>query len=424
MDDISTGTLVSLLVFLIVISAFFTSSETAMMALNRYKLKHLSNQGNTGAKRAEKLLEHPDRLISLTLFGDNLSKILASIIATVIGMRLYSDIGIAIAIGSLSLIILVFADVIPKTVANLYPKQISNLSSPVLTILMQLFFPIIAIINRVTNGCLFLCRLHPHRNNKTPFTAEELRTIVNEAGGSLPKRHQNMLLSILELEEVTVDDIMVPRNEIIGINVNDDWKSIMRQLTHAPHTRMVLYRDQIDEVVGMLRVREAYRMMVENSFSKENLLRAADEIYFIPQGTALNQQLLKFQRNKQRTGLIVNEYGDITGLITLEDILEEIVGEFTTSLSPSHADEITKLPDGSYMIEGSANIRDLNKSLCWNLSTNGPRTLNGLILEQLEDIPHTKVSIEVQGHHMEIIKVADNRIKQVKIFPDSKDVTV
>lgn len=264
----------------------------------------------------------------------------------------------------------------------------------------------------------------PRQKKKAYLSSGELRTIVNEAEAGLPERHKNMLLSILDLEEVTVDDIMVPRNEINGINVNDDWKAILRQLTHAPNTRIVLYRDKIDDVVGILRVREAYRMMVENAFDKKNLLRAADEIYFIPQGTRLNQQLLKFQQNKERIGLIVNEYGDIIGLITLEDILEEIVGEFTTSLSPSLADEIVKCPDGSYMIEGSANIRDLNKSLCWNLPTNGPRTLNGLILELLEDIPNPKASINVQGHHMEIVKVEENRIKQIKILPNQKNISL
>ncbi|EOD78728.1 Hemolysin [Grimontia indica] len=420
MDDISTGTLATVLVLLIFISAYFSGSETGMMALNRYRLRHLSKQGHKGAKRVEKLLERPDRLIGLILIGNNLVNILASAIATILGMRLFGDLGVAIATGGLTLVILVFAEVTPKTLAALYPERVSYTSSLLLNVLMKALYPLVWVVNGITNGFLKILGLATDNSGKDNLSSEELRTVVNEAGGLIPRRHQNMLLSILELEEITVDDIMVPRNEITGINVNDDWKAIMRQLTHAPHGRMVLYRDNIDEVVGMLRVREAYRMMVENEFNKENLLRAADEVYYIPEGTPLNVQMLKFQRNKQRIGMIVDEYGDIIGLVTLEDILEEIVGEFTTSLSPSLAEEITALPDGSFMIDGTANIRDLNKSLNWELPTDGPRTLNGLILEHLEDIPSSQLSIEVEGHQMEIVEVAENMIKQVKILPVPK----
>ncbi len=418
MDDVSTGTLVSLLVFLIVISAYFSSSETSMMALNRYRLKHLSKQGNKGAKRVEKLLERPDRLIGLILIGNNLVNILASAVATLLGMRLYGDLGVGIATGILTLVILVFSEVTPKTLAAIYPERVAFFSAPILKILMILLSPLVIIINFIANTFLRLFKISPRKQDIEHLSSEELRTLVNDAGGLIPKAHKNMLISILELESVNVNNIMVPRSEITGINVNDDWKSIMRQLTHAPHARMVLYRDQIDEVVGMLRVREAYRMMVENTFCKEHLLRAADEVYYIPEGTPLNIQLIKFQRNKERIGLIVNEYGDMIGLVTLEDILEEIVGEFTTSLSPRLEDEIITLSDGSYLIEGSANIRDLNKTLSLNLPTDGPRTLNGLILEHLEEIPEIKATIKVKGHHMEIISVAENRIKQVKVCPE------
>ena len=240
--------------------------------------------------------------------------------------------------------------------------------------------------------------------------------MVNEAGALIPKRHQNMLVSILDLENVTVDEIMIPRNELTGIDINDDWKSIVRQLTHSAHSRIVLYRDQIDEVVGMLRVKEAYRLMIEkNEFNKETLLRAADEIYFIPEGTPLNTQLLKFQRNKERIGLIVDEYGDIIGLVTLEDILEEIVGEFTTSISSNLSEEITPQKDGSFIIEGGVNLRELNKSLIWNLPNDGPRTLNGLILEHIEDIPEAGRTIKISNYQIEVIDVSKNRINLVKV---------
>lgn len=418
MDDISTGALFTILAILIVMSGYFSSSETGMMSLNRYRLKHLSNQGHKGAKRVEKLLSRPDRLIGLILIGNNLVNILASAIATILGMRLYGDYGVAIATGVLTLVILVFAEVTPKTLAAMYPERVSYSSSIVLNVLMKVLSPLVILVNFITNGFLKLLGLGANHNNKDNLSSEELRTVVHEAGGLIPRRHQEMLISILDLEHVTVNDIMVPRSEITGIDINDDWKSISRQLAHSPHGRIVLYRDQIDEVVGMLRLRESYRLMLEkNEFTKETLLRAADEIYFIPEATPLNSQLLKFQRNKERIGLVVDEYGDIQGLITLEDILEEIVGEFTTSMAPSLAEEITPQPDGSFMIEGSANIRDINKGLKWDLPTDGPRTLNGLILEHLEEIPETEISLEIEQHNMKIIAVEENKINLVKVFP-------
>ncbi|WP_299022105.1 CNNM domain-containing protein [uncultured Photobacterium sp.] len=424
MDDISTGVLFSLLILLLVISGYFSGSETGMMALNRYKLRHLANQGHRGAKRVEKLLSRPDRLIGLILIGNNLVNILASAIATILGMRLYGDMGVAIATGALTLVVLVFAEVTPKTLAALYPEKVSYTSSILLQLLMRILYPLVWLVNGITNSFLILLGLKVDNMNDSKLSSDELRTVVNEAGGLIPRRHQDMLLSILDLENVTVEDLMVPRSDIAAININDDWKSIVRQLSHSAHGRIVLFRDSIDEVVGMLRVREAYRLMMDkNEFSKENLLRAADEVYFIPEGTPLNIQLLKFQRNKERIGLIVDEYGDIQGLITLEDILEEIVGEFTTSMAPTLAEEITPQDDGSLMIEGSANIRDLNKSLNWDLPTDGPRTLNGLILEHLEDIPDSQLSIEVSGHQMEIIEVSENMIKLVKVLPNQLQKT-
>lgn len=421
MEDISTGILFALLACFIVISAYFSGTETGMMSLNRYRLKHLANSGHKGAKRVEKLLSRPDRLIGLILIGNNLVNILASALATILGMRLYGDVGVAIATGLLTLLVLVFAEVTPKTLAALYPERVSYASSILLIVLMKLLSPIVIMINLITNSFIRLLGVKAKHGGSDNLNSEELRTVVNEAGSLIPQRHQDMLISILDLEHVTVNDIMVPRNEITGIDINDDWKSIVRQLTHSPHGRIVLYRDQIDEVVGMLRLREAYRLMLEkNEFNKETLLRAADEVYFIPESTPLNVQLLKFQRKKERIGLIVDEYGDINGLVTLEDILEEIVGEFTTSIAPSLSEEITPQGDGSFLIEGSANIRDINKGLKWKLPTDGPRTLNGLILEHLEDIPESFVSLKVAGHKMEIVDLEENRIKLVKVYPVAK----
>jgi Mg2+/Co2+ transporter CorB len=419
LNDISTGILFALLACLIVISGYFSGSETGMMTLNRYRLKHLANHGHKGAKRVEKLLSRPDKLIGLILIGNNLVNILASAIATILGIRLYGDAGVAIATGALTLVILVFAEVTPKTLAALYPERVSFTSSFLLVILMNVMAPLVWFVNIITNGFIRILGLSSKQNGEHSLNSDELRTVVNEAGGLIPKRHQDMLLSILDLEHVTVNDIMVPRNEITGININDDWKSIVRQVTRSPHGRVVLYRENIDEVVGILKLRDAFRFMLEkNEFNKEMLLRAADEVYFIPESTPLNVQLLKFQRNKERIGLIVDEYGDIDGLITLEDILEEIVGEFTTSMSANSCDEIISQADGSFIIDGSANIRDINKYLRWKMPTDGPRTLNGLILEHLEDIPQTKLNVRVADHAMEIIEVEENRIKLVKVYPN------
>ncbi|HDR1632052.1 TPA: CBS domain-containing protein, partial [Pasteurella multocida] len=255
-------------------------------------------------------------------------------------------------------------------------------------------------------------------NKSTSLSPEELRSIVNESGKFIPSAHQEMLLSILDLEGVTVDDIMVPRNDIGGIDIDDDWKAIMRQLNHAAHGRVVLYKGNMDEnILGMLRVREAYRLMLDkNEFNKETLIRAADEVYFIPEGTPLNSQLLNFRNNKERIGLVVDEYGDIKGLVTLEDILEEIVGEFTTSTAPSINDEVIPQSDGSLIIEGSANLRDLNKLFDWNLDTEDARTFNGLILEHLEEIPEEGTVCEINGLQITILEVNDNMIKQAKVI--------
>ncbi len=414
MESIPTSTLFALLIFLVLISAYFSGSETAMMALNRYKLRHLSNQGNKRAKRVEKLLSRPDRLIGLILIGNNLVNISASAIATVIGIRLYGDLGVAISTGILTLVILVFSEVTPKTLAALYPAKIAFTSSFILNVLIKLLAPLVWVVNVITSTLLRVFRI-PQDKEKDSLNTEELRTIVNEAASLIPRRHQDMLLSILELGELNVNDIMVPRNDIFGININDDWKAILRQLTRAPHARMVLYRDNINETVGMLRIREAFRMMVENKFNKETLLRAADEVYYIPEGTPLNIQMLKFQRNKERIGLIVNEYGDIVGLVTLEDILEQIVGQFTTSL-PTPLDKEIQKTDGGIIIDGCTNIREINKAFDIDLPTDGPRTLNGLVLEHLEDIPCHQVSLQIKGYRMEILSVSENKIEQVKIL--------
>ncbi|WP_345873951.1 HlyC/CorC family transporter [Shewanella algae] len=416
MDDISTGILLIILLLLILISAYFSGSETAMMTLNRYRLRHLANNGHKGARRAIKLLDRPDRLIGLILIGNNLVNIMASSIATILGIRLWGDLGLAIATGVLTLVVLVFAEVTPKTVAALHPERIAFPSSLVLKWLLWLFSPLVKSVNIITSFILRLMGIRSIRADDA-LSQEELRTVVHEAGALIPRRHQEMLLSILDLEKVTVEDIMVPRSELYAININDDFKSINKQVIQSPHTRVLLYRDNIDDAVGFVHLRDALRLQSKEQFSKSSLLRAVKELYFIPEGTPLNVQLANFQHNKERIGLVVDEYGDIQGLVTLEDILEEIVGDFTTSMVTTPSEDITPQQDGSFLIDATINIRDLNKEMEWDFPTDGPKTLNGLILEYLEEIPQANTSLRLAGYPMEVVEVADNMIKTVRIMP-------
>ncbi|MFM1384055.1 HlyC/CorC family transporter [Yersinia enterocolitica] len=417
MDHVSTSTLIIILVIMVVVSAYFSASETGMMTLNRYRLRHLSKQGNRAARRVEKLLRRPDRLISLVLIGNNLVNILASALATIVGIRLYGNAGVAIATGVLTFVVLIFAEVMPKTIAALYPERVAFPSSVLLAPLQKIMLPLVWLLNTITRGLMRLCGIHGNVHSSDAVSKDELRSIVNESHSQISRRNQDMLISVLDLEKVTVSDIMVPRNEVVGIDINDDWKSIMRQLTHSPHGRIVLYRQSLDDAIGMLRVREAYRLMTEKKeFNKENLLRAADEIYFIPEGTPLNVQLVKFQRNKEKVGMIVDEYGDIQGLVTVEDILEEIVGDFTTSMSPSLAEEVNPQSDGSVLIDGSANVRELNKAFNWSLPIEA-RTINGMLLEELEEIPQVDAQVRVGNYLIDVLDVQENMIKRVRVTP-------
>ena len=418
MENVSTTTLIIILCVMVLVSAWFAGSETGMMTLNRYKLRHQAKNGNRAARRVEKLLRRPDRLLSLVLIGNNLVNILASALATIVGMRIHGDEGVAIATGILTFVVLVFAEVLPKTVAALYPERVAFPSSLLLVPLQYIMLPLVWLLNTITRLLMRIAGIRADGAINSALSKEELRTIVYESRSLMSRRNQDMLLSVLDLEKVSVDDIMVPRNEIVGININDDWKSVVRQLSHSPHGRIVLFRDSLDDCVGMLRVREAWRMMTEKKeFTKETLLRAADEIYYIPEGTPLNTQLVKFQRNKEKAGVVVDEYGDIKGLVTIEDILEEIVGDFTTSMSPSLAEEVMPQNDGSVLIEGSANVREINKAFNWQLPEQEARTINGMLLEGLEEIPAIATRVQIGHYNVDILDVQDNMIKQVRITP-------
>jgi Mg2+/Co2+ transporter CorB len=393
-------------------SAFFSGSETGMMSLNRYRLKHLVKSGHSSAKRVAKLLDRPDRLIGVILIGNNFVNILASSIATVIALRLWGDAGIAIATALLTITILIFGEVTPKTLAALYPERIAYPASLVLSPLLKLLYPLVWCVNLICNSILRLIGISETQASKDHLSREELRTLVFESGTLIPKRHRQMLLSVLDLEKVTVEDIMVPRSEIVGLDVDDDPKELVDQLKTAQHTRMPVYKGDINNILGILHLRNIGRLLQDGEVNRAKILKICREPYFVPEATPLNTQLFNFQKEKRRIGLVVDEYGDIKGLVTLEDILEEIVGEFTTDFANASPD-ISTGPDGETLVDGATTIRDLNKALGWTLPTNGPKTLNGLITEALEIIPDTPVCLEIASHRLEIKMVKDHVIKTV-----------
>ena len=414
MDDIPIGSLFALLAGLIILSGFFSSSETALMALNRYRLKHRVELGHRGAILASNLLKRPDRLIGLILLGNNAVNILASAIATIIGYRLYEEPGIAIATVLLTIIILIFAEVAPKTVAALHPEKIAYPASYVLTPLLKLLSVVVIVINFVTNGLLRLIGVTAKSSKSHILSQDELRTVVLEAGKHIPDAHQKMLLSILDLEKATVEDIMIPKNEISGIDIEDDWDEVIEQLIQSQHTRLPVYRETVDQIIGFTHLRKLIPMLENRTLSKELLLKYIRKPYFVPKDTSLNQQLLNFQKEKRRVALAVDEYGDIQGLVALEDILEEIVGEFTTDPTAAHQD-IFPQDDGTYLINASVTVRELKRSLDWDLPTDGPKTLNGLILEHMEDIPASGTSLKLYGYPVEIMQTQHNTIKTIKL---------
>jgi len=416
LDEIPLSLLFIILAFLIVLSGFFSGSETALISLNRYRLRHLVKIKHAGAIRASRLLERMDRLIGLILLGNNFVNILASSIATIIALRLMGEAGIAVATGLLTLVVLIFAEVTPKTLAALRPERFAFPATFILGPLLKLLYPVVWIISLITKGLLRLLRIPVESGSMHALSAEELRTVVNEAGALIPRRHQQMLVSILDMEKISVEDIMVPRNEVTGIDLEQEWSEIRKHLFDSQHTRLPVYRNVIDNIVGIVHARNILRMFLEHELTKEHFMEAIREPYFIPEGTPLNTQLLNFQRERRRIGLVVDEYGDILGMVTLEDILEEIVGEFTTD--PSYiVKDVHPQKDGSYLVDGSASIRDLNRLLKWDLPVDGPKTLSGMVIEYLETIPEPGTSLRVADYPIEIIQTSSNTVKTVRIYP-------
>jgi len=424
LNDAPLGLLFTLLFVLILISGFFSSSETSMLSLNRYRLKHLMGSGHKGARRASKLLERPDRLIGLILIGNNLVNILASAIATVIAIRLYGDAGIAVATIVLTLVILIFAEITPKTVAALHPEKLAFPFSLILVPLLKLFMPLVLAINSITNGLLRLLGFRPDVQEGEALSQEELRTIVTESGTMIPGRHRRMLTNILDLEQVTVDDIMVPRNEVYGIDLDDSDQTILQQLQGSTHTLLPVWREDINNLQGILHMRDLTRVLTDGGLCREALQRELQTPYFVPENTPLHTQLRQFQLKKLRLGVVVDEYGDLMGLVTLEDILEEIVGEFTSNLAED-SEEMHTQPDGSTICSGTVHIRDLNRHRGWSLPTDGPKTIGGLALEALEAFPAGQVAVQIPGYLVQVLDIEGRTISKVRIEevpePDSSD---
>jgi Mg2+/Co2+ transporter CorB len=412
-EDVPLSALFGLLIALLLLSAFFSGSETALVSLNRYQLRHKARQGHRGARLAETLLQRPDRLIGLILLGNNLVNFSAASLVAIIALEMGGEPAVALGTLLLTLVVLIFSEAAPKTLAALHPERLAYPAAMVYYPLLKITYPIVWLINVASNGVLYLLGVRSGDTELQPLTREELRTVVHEAGGRISSRYQQMLLSILDLEKVTVDDVMVPHNEIIGIDLDDEIEEIEEIISKSEHTRLPVYEDNVDNVIGILHLRRLANL-APRSFDKTSLRELLDEPYFVPEGTPLSKQLVQFQRRRERVALVVDEYGDIQGIVTLEDILEEIVGEFTTDPADQIEDVVREGPD-SFLVSGTANIRELNRAQGWELPTDGPKTLNGLILELLETIPEPTTCLKVSGYPLEIVASDDNRVRTVRI---------
>jgi len=407
--------LLLVLAVLLLLSAFFSGSETGLMAINRYRLRHTAKSGHRGARRVSRLLEQPDRLIGIILLGNNFFNILASALSTVIAIRLFGEAGILLSTVVLTLLLLIFGEVTPKTLAALHPERIAYPAALILTPLLRVFYPLVLAVNTLANGLLRLLGVKETSGEQQSLSLEELRTVVLESGVMIPKTHRTMLLSIMDLEAMTVDDIMVPRHEIVGIDLEDNWEDIMGQITRSAYTRLLVHRGDVDQVVGFLHMRQVVNLMMRKpDFNREDLVGMIREPYFIPEGTQLHIQLQNFQQQRRGIGLVVDEYGDVMGLVTLADLLEQIIGQVTHD--PTHFD-LTPLDDGSYLVDAGMSPRALNRLLNWQLPTGGPKTVGGLVLEVMESIPEPGTCMLINDHPVEVVKTANNRLKTVIIKP-------
>ena len=416
MDTIPLEALWGALVLLLILSGFFSASETSMMAVNRYRLRTLAKTGHRGAKLAEWLLAQTDKLLGVVLLGNNLVNAAAASLVTIIAFRLFGQNEVALTLSTLSVtfLILVFSEVTPKVLGASYPERIAPAASFVLAPMLKLFYPAVWFVNLFVQGLLRLMRLTPRAAAANSMGVEELRTLLAESGSFLPLQHRSILMNLFDLEQVTVDDVMRPRGQIEAIDLAVEPEELLLQLSTSHHSRLPVYDGEPNNVVGILHVRRALAHLREESFSPESLRERLREPYFIPSGTSLYNQLAQFQATRQTLGLVVDEYGELQGLVTMEDILEEIVGEFS-SLRPGEQGAAVREADGSVIVEGAAFLRELNRKLDMDLPLDGPRTLNGLLLERLEAMPEPGVSVMIEGYPIEIIQVQGRMVKTARI---------
>ena len=418
MENLSISTLFALLGGLLFLSACFSASETAMMAINRYRLRHAAESGHRGALLTQSLLNRTDKLLGVILLGNNLVNIAAATLATIISIRLFgeSDLALSAATLILTFLILVFSEVTPKVLGSSYPDRIAYPAAYVLTPMLKLTYPIIWFVNLFVQGLLWLLRIKPPEPGQgTSLGLQELRTIVLESSGRLPREHHRILMNLLELEDISVDDVMTPRNQIEMIDIEDEPERLRQQISTSHHTRQVVCEGSPDHVLGILHVRRVLHALVGEDLNPETLKGNLEAPYYVPAGTPLFTQLRNFQVSRRRLALVVDEYGELQGLVTLEDLLEEMVGEFTTQ-APSDTGYLRQEEAGTWLAEGSVLLRHLNRKLGLALPLDGPKTLNGLLLEQFEDIPEAGVSLKLGDVPVEIVQTQDRAVKMARIY--------
>lgn len=414
MDDVPLALLFASLLVLLALSALFSGSETALMAINRYRLRHLVRIGHTGARRVEELLRQPDRLISLVLLGNNFVNVLASSIATLIALRLWGEAGIAIGAVLLTITLLIFSEVTPKTLAALHPERLAFIAGYYLSALMAVLLPLVLVVNFFSTGLLRLLGVHPQASGNSQLTRDELKTLLFEAGHHFAPRHRGMLLRLLDLESVVVEDVMVHRNEVRYLDIDDSWSDQLEQLRNSPHTRLPVCRGSLDNIIGVLHLRQVMHLLAGDDFDIGRVQTLLEEPYYVPEGTSLTQQLLQFQAHRAHLAMVVDEYGDTVGLVTVEDILGEIIGEFTDTPSAVKSD-VHPQPDGSCLVAGSASVRELNRTMGWELPLSDAKTLNGAILEHLEAIPTPATSLLLGDYPVEIVQTRGNVVQVARI---------
>jgi Mg2+/Co2+ transporter CorB len=415
MNNSVVGLLV-IVIFLILLSAFFSASEISMMSLNRYRLRHLVKNNHKTAARVQKMLSEPEKLLSLVLIGNTLANIIASMLVTMVSEKFLSQTGVLMATGTLALLILIIAEMLPKTLAALYPQKIAFLFAWPLHISQIIFSPIINFTSFLTQSFIKILNIDKDKILKDTLSREELSFVVNETAGTLSNDHKNMLVSLLDLEKAVVEDVMISKTDIIGIDINNPWHEIIEQLQHLPHTRIPLYKDNIDDLIGIIHLRNVLNQHLNAELNLNNLLAIAEPIYYIPKGTKLSDQIINFKKMKQRSAFVVNEYGDLQGLLAIEDILEEIIGEYSTDLH-MHT-EIIPEKDGSFIIDGGTTLRHIEKILSWRMPKLGPKTISGLIIEYLGYIPSATCCLRIEDYKIEVLKNSDNTIKSVRIIKE------